>query len=346
MKTTIVDEHFRQFSHSVELGIKHVGAKDRNGHQLDAVNALLDLEDRFKLAILRSKYKIDVYKAFIDHIRTERHNILDARPFFRERKETFSDRISDAFKLERAEILFRFRINYRFVSFVMGLNMFGPSSRVAVLAKKIEALRQELAVVLLPLCINRARVFYRKTPKAHLAHMDMVQNAFEGLLCGVDKYCPEEGQPINMEVFRSTVIGRISGNLISDYNQTSIHFYPLERRQLYRARKAAIRETAGGVDFAQLAETVNEDLGIENTHLHTTASEIAELMAASSPVSADSAPVQNPESIGLLDRFAAPEEGRPDVLVEEMATMASLAAAFSQLTPYEQKFMRLRGVRL
>ncbi len=346
MKSTITDEHFRHFAHSVELGIKHVGAKDRNGHQLDAVNTLLDLENRFKLAILKSRHKIDVYLAFIDHIRTERHNILDARPFFRERKEVFSDRISDAFKQERPEILFRYRINYRFISFVMGLGLFGPTSRVAKLAKKIEALRQELAVVLLPLCINRARVFYRKTPKAHLAHMDMVQNAFEGLLSGVDKYCPEDDQPINMETFRATVINRISGNLIADYNQTAIHFYPLERRQLYRARKAAVRQAAGGEDFEQIADKVNEDLGAANIGLHTTAAKIAELMAASSPVSADSAPVQNPEAVGLLERFAAPEEGRPDVLVEEMATMASLAAAFAQLTPYEQKFMRLKGVRL
>jgi DNA-directed RNA polymerase specialized sigma subunit len=346
MKMTTVDEHFRQFAHSVELGIRHVGATDRNGHQLASVNALLDLEDRFKIAILKSKHKIDVYSAFIDHIRLNRHNILDARPFFRERKETFSDQISDAFKQERPEILFRYRINYRFVTFVMGLGLFGPTSRVAILAKKIEALRQELAVVLLPLCINRARVFYRKTPKAHLAHMDMVQNAFEGLLCGMDKYCPEEGQPIDMIVFRSTVIGRISGNLISDYNQTAIHFYPLERRKLYRARKAAVRAVAGGMDSAQIAAIVNEDLGADNTELHTTASEIAELMAASSPVSADSAPIQDPEAIGLLERYAAPEEGRPDVLVEEKGVMASLAIAFAQLTPYEQKFMRLRGIRL
>ena len=346
MKPTIVDEHFRRFAHAVELGIKKVGAKDRNGHQLDAASALLDLEDRFKLAILKSKHKIDVYVAFIDHIRNDRHNILDARPFFRERKETFSDRISDAFKCQRPEVLFRYRINYRFVCFVMGLNVFGPTSRVAVLAKKIGALRKELGVVLLPLCINRARVFYRKTPKAHLTHMDMVQNAYEGLMSGMDKYCPDDGQPINMENFRATIINRISGNLIADYNQTAIHFFPLERRKLYRARKAAVKETPGGVDFEHVAELVNEDLGKENTDLHTTAAEIAELMAASSPVSADSSPVQDPDSVGLLDRYAAPEDGRPDVMVEEMGVMSSLATAFALLTPYEQKFLRLRGIRL
>jgi hypothetical protein len=207
----------------------------------------------------------------------------------------------------------------------------------------------------MPLGIARARVFYSRTPKSHLSYLDLIQIAAEGMMSGVDKYSPGKKGEVDPKVFRSTMIGRISGNHIEEYSETLIHFFPVDKRKIYRANKL-IRHFAGMVDHEKLADQVNEgpakkkgeesDGDEENVSHKTTASEIADLMAAASTVSADSSLPTDPDAPEPITRFAAPEATRPDVQVENRAALVLLAQAEKGLTLWERKLLRLKGLRL
>lgn len=349
------EDHFRYFAHSLQSSnlrkYGKVPEKDLLALQKEQVEKLVDLEDQFRRAVIESPYGVDVYRKFVAHICDERKNILDARPFFRERQEIFTAEISGALKKRNEKALFRFHGNWQLVSYLLGARRWGPKSKVAKLAAEIAKVRTEIVEMNLPLAISRARIFYSRTPKSHLSHMDLVQIAAEGLLSGVDKFC----LPFS-KAFRSVCIGRMVGNFIERYSETMVHFYPGDRRTLYRINKAASKVTDrwADLDFEALAEQINSD--VEDDKSKTNADEIVRLMAASGVVSADDVePVgksgltttdgRSPREAGL-HRYAAPEEWRPDVRYEEAQTARALAEAILKLPLLEQKVLRLRGVDL
>lgn len=341
MFSAVDDDHFRYFAGSLERAIAEYDDEDKAEQQKRQMEALMALEVDFRSELIGHKLGVETYDSFIGHICDVQKNILDARPYFRERHERFSDEISDVLKARNAMGLYPFRINYQFIAFVMGSGKFVSKTRLARIARQIEKLRNEIIVTLLPIGVNRARVFFRRTPKSHLQHMDLIQIACEGLMNGIDKYCPDE-HGFSVRQFRSTVIGRMGGNFIADYSQPLIHFYPADKRKLYRANKSA-RRYAGAMDYQKLSEAVND--GVKKTSHQTNPIELADLMAAASTVSADSSLPSDPDAPEPIDRFAAPESTRPDRQVEERASMELLFSAFQRLTPYEQKFLRLKGVR-
>jgi DNA-directed RNA polymerase specialized sigma subunit len=206
------DEHFRQFKVSLERAREVYGQSDDEtflARQKRQVDTLIFLEKQFQQALLETPYGVKVYEAFIEHICVTRGNILDARPFFRERQRVFTKYISKALRARRVEGLIRFRFNFRFVQFALGYRRWGKTSVVAKLARDIAAAREELITMNMPLAVSRARIFYSRTPKAHLAYMDLIQIACEGLMSGIDKFVP----PFS-KVFRSVAIGRMVGNFI------------------------------------------------------------------------------------------------------------------------------------
>lgn len=341
MAVTIDDPHFRQFAGSLAEAIKRYGTtddKDFLARQKRQVDTLVALEREFREVLIAHSFGKKVYRAFISYICDERRNILDARPYFRERQGTFTRYISVALRRRDERRLYRFNFNYRFVDFALKAAKWKPGSMLVKLARQIEAVRDELITMNMPLAISRARIFYSRTPKAHLSYMDFIQIACEGLMSGIDKFVP----PFS-KAFRSVAIGRMTGNFIENYSETCIHFFPVDKRKIYRANKIMGKQ-AGVVNFEEVAKRVNK--GVEPAH-RTTASEIANLVAASSVVSSDA--VLNDgddEPIRVADRFAAPASAQPDVICEKQDTMRALAAAISKLPLIDQKLLRLKGVRL
>lgn len=343
MAGVIDDPHFRQFASSLEKAIAACGETDSDGflqRQHRQVDTLVAKEKAFKKALIEHRYGERVYRAFVRYICETRRNILDARPYFRERQHIFTRHISSALRNGDLKVLHRFNFNYRFVLFTLGAAPWKPGSPVARLAREIAAVRNELVVMNMPLAISRARIFYSRTPKAHLSYMDLIQIACEGLMSGVDKFVP----PFS-KAFRAVAIGRMTGNFIENYSETAIHFFPVDKRKIYRANKLSGR----GMELTpeQLARGVNK--GVEAGH-RTTPSEIIDLMAASSTVSADNAPNDGAGSDEreetLTERLPAPEESRPDVIVEREEAMAQLLLATQDLTILERKLLRLKGVQL
>lgn len=332
------DEHFKHFASALETTIERYGGLNEESSFYDRqkrqVENLIELEEQFKRALISHKWGAAVYRDFVKMIVEDKRNVLAARPYFRERQDVFAKEIGCALKDGNVAELYRFRINYPFVTFVMKSRRWGKSGQLVQLAKQIQLARQELIEVNLPLAISRARIFWSRTPKAQLTYMDLVQISCEGLIAAIDKFCP----PFTA-VFRSVAIGRMTGNFISEYSETLVHFYPTDKRKIYRANKLVGKFAEP--DFERLAEKVND--GADTTH-QTTPSEIADLLAASSCFSIDAVPSDD-DTTKPVD-YAADDSYRPDLCVENDEALIALRGAISELTLIEKKLLAMKGVTL
>jgi RNA polymerase sigma factor (sigma-70 family) len=242
--------------------------------------------------------------------------------------------------------------HFNFPLIALAISKFGANKDPELyrLYKEIRDLRAQIVEMNMPLAINRARIFWNRTPKAQLSYMDLVQIAAEGLLSAVDKYV----LPFS-SVFRSVAIGRMVGNFIENYSETLVHFYPVDKRKIYRANKVAHRFAAGTeLDYEQIAAQVND--GIDEHEHHTTPSEIADLMAAASSVNSgaygsviearEAAMDEESSSGGSDESHDHDHSTRPDVLAEQADAYRALTKAISQLSVIDQKILKLKGIAL
>jgi DNA-directed RNA polymerase specialized sigma subunit len=191
----------------------------------------------------------------------------------------------------------------------------------------------------MPLAVNRAKIFYRKTPKGHLSFMDLIEVSSMGLCAGIDKYTGEFKKN-----FIGVCIGRIVGNLIDAYSETVMHFYPSDRRVLYRAN--SIRGRQGITDISELTAAVNSSFAADLLEGKTapkpvTVTELAYLMSAASLVSSDSN--MGEEGFGVYSYTPDQAESAEDVLgrKQQVSQMAGLAR---RLPILNQKVLRLKGI--
>jgi DNA-directed RNA polymerase specialized sigma subunit len=134
----------------------------------------------------------------------------------------------------------------------------------------------------------------------------------------------------------------LPNGVVTSNSETPIHFYPREKRKIYRANKAVGR---GSIDHEEIACEVNK--GVEKVHC-TTASEISNLMSAASVVSADASSQEEGTSVSIrqIERYAAPVESQPDVITEKNDVMAKLFVAETKLSTTQRKVLKLRGVEV
>ena len=351
MKFIDDDDHFKRFTEKLAREIDKYPTSDEKDlleFQREQVERLVALETQFRQHLINTGDPHEVYPKFIHHICEVKRNILASRPFFRERQEVFTNSISSVFKRRDHEALKKFHFNFPFIAFAMKNTTCSEDPELVRLFREIRKLRIELVERNMPLAISRARIFWNKTPKAQLSYMDLIQIAAEGMLSAIDKYV----LPFS-SVFRSVAIGRMVGNFIENYSETLVHFFPVDKRKIYRANKVAHRLSLGvEVDYEQIAKQVNE--GIEQLEHHTTASEIADLMAAAScvPSGQFSGVIEAREA--AMDEESSddssPSEAhdglRPDLLAEEADSYRALANAIQKLSIFEQKVLKLKGVSL
>lgn len=347
-------EDFVKFAKSIkEVVTKHGVNKDWAARQFVQLTQLLGLEKTFRETLIADEAGTAMYQQFINSIVHERGNILTARPYFRERQKKFSDFISPALKTENIPELSKYAINYQFISYVMKHADIRLNGVLSPIVKPLKALRNQMVEENLPLIMNRARVFYSRTPKSHLSCIDLVLIGAQGLCHGIDKYTPDETGEINTKQFRSTVIGVCGGLFIMNYSETMLHFFPQDKRKLYRANKIVGRLRGEAIaDFQAIADGVNitpEGSSEDFIKSPTNAEEIAEILAAASTVSADSLNDKNDQQFDVrqepITRFAAPDELRPDVRMEKENDTRIMLKAMEKLSVFERKLLRLRGVR-
>ncbi len=314
----------------------HTINKDRNVQQKYQMELLAETETVFKKLIIRSKHSDTVFRGWIRYLTDERRNIMSARPFFRERNETFKTQIAGALATHEPANIYKFQFNGFWVRWVMRRygNLFPADSQVQKAAAKIMGLRNEIAEQNLPLVFSQAKIFRNKTAKAPtLEFMDMIQVAVEGLMSAIDKYA----MPWT-PVFRGVIVGRARGNLIAEYSEPFLHFFPLDRQKIYRANRAKRRN----LNLDQIVEAVNVDLA---EHKKTNHEEIQILMNASSHSSLDQTVRRtNDKSETYIEIVGADENCSPETQAETQQLNACLGAALSNLSIVEKKALALKGM--
>jgi DNA-directed RNA polymerase specialized sigma subunit len=332
-------EHFALFAHSVKSAIArygHLPDEDADLIKKTQVDKLADLEVQFRKALINDPNGTAAYSYFIDHILENNKNILTARPYFRERRTFFAPYVSSAIRTKNLDELQKFHVNYHFINFVSSRFEFGED--VTSLVTQIQAARQKLIEMNLPLVINRARIFWSRTHKSHLSFMDLVQIGTEGLIAAIDKYAAEYSG-----MWAGVAVGRMVGNFIEQMSSTLIHFYPSDKKKLYKANKFKATRFHGDFDIDDLVKYVeSEGKGGDKT----SPGELTALMAAAAIVSADATPTADtecnvPDSVA---KYEAPEELRPDLLVETREATDMMYTAMCKLTLLQKKLLRLKGV--
>jgi RNA polymerase sigma factor (sigma-70 family) len=339
-------EHFRQFTSSLNSQIgEFTNLSEEELVQLQKVQIeeLARLEKLFRTKLSRSKVAGQVYEEFIAHIRDGRKNILMGRLYFRARQDVFADKISSALENRDWKKLRRFHINHAFIARVIKNEaQFELPKALVIIANDHRAARRRLISVNLPLVIFQASIFWKRTPKSHLTFMDLVQIGTLGLIAAVDKFCLPYSP-----VFCSVAIGRMLANFIEWYSDTMLHFYPSDRRRLYRAHKARARDPHNVLDFEELAAAVNERKPDDDRPIKlATPDDVADLVAAASVVSADVRVPGEPDIPTSVARYEAPPEARPDVQFETAELRHKLHAAIKRLPLLDQKMLRLKGIEV
>lgn len=317
--------------------------------QKEQVEELLDAERKFKDTVLKYRQSTEVYKKFLQKVCVQNKNILTARPYFRESAVSFSKRVTPAIKAsfgpepgKAIETLKTFDVNYQLIKFIRQ-NWLGPfPARAEQLFKRVHAARNRLIEDNMPLAINRAKLFYRKTPKSHLTLMDFIGICGMGLAAGIDKWVGTYSP-----VFRSVCIGRMVGNMIDDYSSTMLHFYPSDKRILYKAN--VLRSRKGIKDVKELAKAVNDSFaedakeGKSVPKEKITAGDLASLMSAASTVSSDE--TVNDEGFGVYD-FTPDQSQDIESNYIQRETQEKMLLLAKKLPLLHRKVLLLKGVKL
>ncbi len=336
------DSHDPAFA---QLALEVAKAIERNAvdgtTQKQQFDELVSAERLFHETLISYRIHREIYKKFIQLIRIVNNNILSARPYFRESSDTFSSRITPALKERNPDALKPFGVNYHFVRFCKD-NWIGLwPKKLDVLYHRVERARTILVQNNMPLAINRAKIFYRKTPKGHLTFMDLIEVSAMGLCAGIDKYVGEYKKN-----FIGVCIGRIVGNLIDAYSETVMHFYPSDRRILYRAN--SIRGRQGIHDIEELTKAVNDSFTKDLSEGKTapkqvTVTELSYLMSAASLISADSN--DGEEGFGVYSYTADDAENAEEIL-EKKQQISKMSQLARKLPLINQKILRLKGIEI
>ena len=317
-------------------GGKKLNKKQFTKQQKDQVEKMMELEESFRENINSYKQSDKIYQKFLMYIKIERGNILTARPYFREDSKKFGNYISPAFKEDNIQKIKEFHINYKFMKFVIK-NWRG---NLPIKAKKIwkehQYVRQKIIENSMPLAINEAMKFYKAVPKGHLTLMDMVNASVSGLCIGVDKWVG----PFRT-VFRSVCIGRMKGNIMELYNQTSLHYYPSDKKIIYKVNLLKSREKIE--DLEDLLKEINAYLEDSDDKRKLEKYELQDLLNGSSVKSVETE--IDEEGFSIYDNYID-DSCNLELSAEKKDILKNVLVQCEKLQIIERKVIRLKGVDL
>lgn len=250
------------------------------------INELIKLEKAFKKNLLSTAFGEKVYEDFMKFILDDEEgkgNMLSARVYFRERQNTFSKKMYAAFHQENPKKLHAFKINYKFCMWALDHYSGKKSKTMTDIVDKMVQIRKTICEKNMPLAINRASLFWRKTSVPHLSYMDLIQNAAEGLMIAIDKFVPEKGRITNNREFNGVSVGKITLEMQESSSQTLVKLPPKDKRILYRTKKAKLEKNT--LSKEEVRDYVSQSFG------GVTSSDIDRIEAAANQtVSIDSKP--------------------------------------------------------
>jgi hypothetical protein len=342
-KKFVHDRQFQELTTRINKTIKV--NKILIGDQEQQVKLMFSLERKFQYYAQKDPQILSIYKKFIHFILKENANLLSAQPYFREKTGVFRSKITKDIKEQNAQSLMKYHINYSFIDFM--INRWEgefPKKVQAYLDEFLEA-RRILIENNLPLAINRAKLFYRKTPRSHLNLLDFIDICTCGLINGIDKYVGEYRR-----VWRSVCIGRMVGNMIEEYSKTFLRLYPTDKKILYRANALKYRMQIETLE--ELVKAVNESfiadrergqkippLPIEQHYLQTLMNGISYL-STDSRASDESS--NDEEGVCLYDNTPGEDDLEEEAIKRDL--FVKMNKGCKELTIIEQKVLQLKGV--
>ena len=342
-------EQYGNEFYTLATEIKHILEQNKldGTSQRQQVEELWLSEKLFRDEILKYKYSTQVYKKFIQKIRHIDRNILYAKIYFRESSETFSEFITPFLKSEDPEGLKRFHINFNLIQYIR-LSWRGPlGAKAEKLYRRVEEARRVLIENNLPLAINSAKIFYRAVPKSNNTLLDMINVAAQGLASAVDKYIGDKKGEYS-RVFCSVILGRVSGNLIKLNSETSLHFYPSDRKILYKAN--AIRSRQGIKDVVELANAINAAFAADKAEglvvpkEQVTPAQLQELLNAATMVSVELTAKDEDDGTYNAYDFTPDEKESAEENLIQTETNETIGKLISELPPLYRKVLRLKGI--
>lgn len=316
--------------------------KNKDGtDQSEQVELLIELERKFRESVWKfPKQCREIYKKFILLVLIENGNVLSARPYFRERSEVFNAKISPSIKNGEVEVLKAYHFNFLLMKYLRSHWKGTFPEKSEKLYKKSEEARNKLIENNVPLAINRAKLFHRKSREAHLSLNDFIGMAADGLISGIDKYVGAY-----TKVFRSVCIGRMTGNMIEENNQSLIHFYPSDKMVLYRAKQFQSRNKLE--EHKDLLTAINGSLdndkkeGRKIYRKKMDEREFSNLMAASSILST-TMEEEGGQSYNSYDTMSV----EADSSVENRQALSTMLKHARTLLPIEIKVLKLKGIKV
>jgi DNA-directed RNA polymerase specialized sigma subunit len=315
---------------------KKLNKRQFTAKQKAQVERMMELEEIFRKTINSYKQSDKIYQRFLMFIKVEKGNILTARPYFREDSKTFGEFISPAFKEDDYERVKEFHINYKFMMFVIE-NWRGNLPKKAAKAwEEHQEVRQRIIENSMPLAINMAMKFFKATPKNHLGLMDMISSSVAGLCTGVDKWVG----PFRT-VFRSVCIARMKSNIMDLYNQTSLHYFPSDKKIIYKANLLKSREKIEDPEL--LLEAINHYLKESGDKRVLEDYELNDILNGSNIRSVETE--VDDEGFTAYDTYID-DSSNVETKVAKQDALEAVLYACQELKLIEQKVIRLKGVDL
>jgi hypothetical protein len=244
-------EDLRRIAATVTRSVQE--GKKNNFETSKSFKKMLELEKSFVRVLKRYSVGVQCYSKFIYYITDELGNILNAKPYFRERSTTFNKFLSKAFKDKNPKGLMNFHPNYKFLQFCMK-NMESIPPKIQEVYDKYTKIRQDIIENNIPLAINKSKLFNNITPKDHLDLIDFIGICVCGLADAIDKFVGD----FSKANFANASINRMSGALLEEYNKGLISMYPKDKKIIYRIR--SISWGTGITSPKELAHLFNRSL--------------------------------------------------------------------------------------
>lgn len=332
-------EAFKVFAEQLTRSIDN--NKSRGSTQKKDLEDLMAMEAEFRDALLaHARGGVKAFENFILFIRQENNDILSARPYFRESAKDFSKFVTPCLKEVDGAALAKRKFNILFAKWIKSRWRGSFPRELNDIYLRMDAVRTNLIVDNMPLAINQAKIFFRQVPLSYMEFTDFIGFCAAGLASGVDKWSREEWEPL----FRSVCMGRMKGNMIESYSQTMLHFYPQDRRILYKANAIKFRQKIEDID--ELADAVNkafaedEKNGVRPIKTNVTGASLRLLLAAASHVGADTTATDD-ESYTVYN--TTPDESDVEETVIKQDILNKTKLAVKGLPMMQRKVMRLKG---
>lgn len=312
---------------------KKLNKKDFTKKQKFQVEKIMELEETFRKTINSYKQSDKIYYKFMIFIKIQKGNILTARPFFRENSKTFGEKISPAFKEKDVQEIKKFHINYKFMLFVIE-NWKGNIPPKALDAwEKHQEIRKQIIENSMPMAINEAMKFYKAVPKNHVSLMDMINASVSGLCTGVDKWVG----PFR-SVFRSVCLSRMKANIMDIYNQTVFHFYPSDKKIIYKYN--LIKSKSKDIVSSEILQDINQYLKENNDKRTLETYELQDLLAGAALDS-----VELNEGGSVYDAYVDDAKNIEEDLIKK-DLLKKILFKCQNLSIFEKKIIKLKGVDL